>query len=614
MAEATSQLQRIADLVQRAGTIAGKQRGMRIEADDWNTMVDIVLGVLQIDRLQEQSQAAQLEQRFALRDHEHLGEVNVAWLEPSLQTGLDGKSGVSTRQALADMDRKIVAVQEQMAKLQATLEAHQRQLDRAAVDEIGRAKTLRDFETRFESVSNIRTAVQTVATEVGTLRTTFDQVLELRKSLTDVDGTVIDVGKVRRDVADLQSLRESLTGIDGKPLSLRELETRIAEIADVVGVGNDGGLEKRLTDGFSEIEFKLSEETEARLTESLAAITAENVALESRLRTLVESTRTETVATAAANSATAVATLDARLTAALAEQFSTLSTATTKGLDSVRDELDRRMAEVPEIARTAADTAATTMGESVTRDVEGRITAQTTAQIADSEGRLGSRLTGLQSELTSVHQGLPALVGAAVRDATGALDSTLTTKLSAGVAAAEQRLQTMMPAQVTVAVNASLANLDARIGAAVVSEIDALEARIDQGVTAAVKDIDTQIVGEVERQLAAADVDGRISAAVKESSQALHATIAAELADQQARLSTSIASTASTLQAEFGVAVQKAVATSQKEIFVSLDDRLSNVDTLVARSVSESFTTEFKLASRTIDERVTKIEAVLAMR
>src|SRR5437867_4954696 len=97
MAEQTSQLQRIADLVQRAGTIAAKQRGMRIEAEDWNTIVDILLGVLQIDRLQEQSQAAQLEQRFALRDHEHLGEVNVAWLEPSLQSGLAGSNGVTTR-------------------------------------------------------------------------------------------------------------------------------------------------------------------------------------------------------------------------------------------------------------------------------------------------------------------------------------------------------------------------------------------------------------------------------------------------------------------------------------------------------------------------------------
>jgi hypothetical protein len=453
-----------------------------------------------------------------------------------------------------------------------------------------------------------------VATEVGTLRSSFDQVLELRKSLTDVDGSVIDVGKVRRDVGDLQSLRGSLTGIDGKPLSLRELETRIAEIADVVGVGNDGGLEKRLTDGFSEIEFKLSEETEARLTESIAAVTAENVALESRLRTLVDATRSETVATAAANAVAQVATLDARLTSDLAEQFSSLSTATTKGLDSVRDELDRRMAEVPEIARTAADTAATTMGESVTRDVEGRLTTQTTARIADAEGRLGARVGSLQSDLLGVQQGIPALVGAAVRDATGALDSTLTAKLSTGVAASEQRLQTMIPAQVTAAVNASLVNLDARIGTAVVSQIDALEARIDQGVTAAIKDIDDQVAGEVGRQLAVADVDGRISAAVKESTQALHATIAAELADQQARLSTSIASTASGLQAEFGVTVQAAVAKSQKEIFVTLDDRLGNIDTLVTRSVRESFTTEFKLASRTIDERVSKIEAVLAMR
>ena len=163
MAEAVSQLNRIADLVQRVGVIGGKQRGMRIEAEEWNALVDVLLGVLQVDRLQEQSQHAQLDERFAPREHEHLGEVNVAWLEPSLQNGLAGRDAVSTRQVLADMDRKIVAMQSQLTTLQTTLDAHQRQLDRAAVDEIGRTKTLRDFETRFEGVANIRTTVQTIS-------------------------------------------------------------------------------------------------------------------------------------------------------------------------------------------------------------------------------------------------------------------------------------------------------------------------------------------------------------------------------------------------------------------------------------------------------------------
>src|SRR6478736_4775376 len=100
MADSTTQLDRIAQLVDKITPVGNKQRGMRIESDDWNTLVDVALGILQLDRL--------LEQRFALKDHVHLGEVSIAWLDADLQSRLGGATAaVSTRQALADMDQKI---------------------------------------------------------------------------------------------------------------------------------------------------------------------------------------------------------------------------------------------------------------------------------------------------------------------------------------------------------------------------------------------------------------------------------------------------------------------------------------------------------------------------
>jgi len=47
MAQATNQLNRIALLVDKVTPVGNKQRGMRIEADDWNTLVDVALGILQ---------------------------------------------------------------------------------------------------------------------------------------------------------------------------------------------------------------------------------------------------------------------------------------------------------------------------------------------------------------------------------------------------------------------------------------------------------------------------------------------------------------------------------------------------------------------------------------
>ena len=44
------QLERIAKLSEALAPLAGKQRGMRIEADDWNALVAAVKGILEVDR------------------------------------------------------------------------------------------------------------------------------------------------------------------------------------------------------------------------------------------------------------------------------------------------------------------------------------------------------------------------------------------------------------------------------------------------------------------------------------------------------------------------------------------------------------------------------------
>lgn len=142
MAQATNQLNRIALLVDKVTPVGNKQRGMRIEADDWNTLVDVALGILQLDRLQEQRSGNLLEERFALKDHEHLGEVSIAWLDADLQARLGGASApVSTRQALADMDQKIRALSDQVGRLQTIVATSQKVLDDAQVKETDRSNT-----------------------------------------------------------------------------------------------------------------------------------------------------------------------------------------------------------------------------------------------------------------------------------------------------------------------------------------------------------------------------------------------------------------------------------------------------------------------------------------
>jgi hypothetical protein len=614
MAEATSQLNRIADLVERTRVIGGKQRGMRIEADEWNTLVEVLLGVLQIDRLQEQGLSAQLEAHFAPREHEHLGEVNIAWLEPGLQSGLSGRDSVSTRQVLADMDRKIVAMQDQLAELQTTLDAHQRQLDRIAVDEIDRSNTLRDFETRFEGVSNVRTVVQGLATEVEGLRSTFDQVLELKKTLTDPQGEAIDVARMRQDVADLQSLRESLNGVDGQPLTLREIEARLAEVADAVGVGSKGALDQRLSDLSADVEAKLIGQTDAKLAESLDAVRAEHAAMESRLGTQIQSKADEIAAAAAANTAAQVLGLQAGLTGTVDERLAAATTSIRESaFEAARLELDQRMAAVPEIARSAAAAAAAAMGQTVTTDLGGRLTAEI-GRISNAETVLGTRLASLETAVPAVQERIPVVVSGAVESAAAALESSLTRELSAQMTAFQQQLQTGLTAEVAANVNASLSTLDSQIARQLDAQMPAILLRIDQGVTAATKNLDEGVASEVGRQLASIDVDGRIQRSVQTASQQLESTVAVQLAGQDARLSTVIGDTANLLRGELNAAVENVAARSDLLMLKTVDQRIGAVEDGMKRVIHETVAGEMLGATRVMEElrvRVTRLEGGL---
>src|SRR3954447_7317946 len=89
-------LDRIGAITSALAPLAGKQRGMRIEADDWNALIAAVKGILEIDRAQEEGAKSALAEAYAPRAHEHLGTVSVAWLASDLQSRVgDASGGVS---------------------------------------------------------------------------------------------------------------------------------------------------------------------------------------------------------------------------------------------------------------------------------------------------------------------------------------------------------------------------------------------------------------------------------------------------------------------------------------------------------------------------------------
>ena len=198
--------------------LAGRQRGEPIQAEQWNTLVDVLRGVLEIDRAQETGLAASLADAYAPIDHQHLGQVSLAWLDTDLQDRMvtGGAGSVSVRDKLTDLAARIGDLSGTVSTLSTQLEGVQKRADDSSIDELARSSKLRAFETRFNGVEDLRGLVTSVSAQVQDLSPHVDQVLELRSELTDAAGAPIDV---RSLAARLDGLGEALSaatgGVDG---------------------------------------------------------------------------------------------------------------------------------------------------------------------------------------------------------------------------------------------------------------------------------------------------------------------------------------------------------------------------------------------------------------
>ena len=198
MADSTSQFSRITALIERTGKLSGKVRGMRIEAEDWNALVDIVSGTLDVSRLREEGQQVQLEQQFAARDHDHLGEVSATWLDADLQRSAGSGAGSALGARLTETEAAFALLRAELDRLRERIGVTDGRIDRASLDEVARAKTLREFEKRFDGVAQLGTAFGSLKADVDALRPDVADVLEFRKSLVGANGERIDVAKLQQ--------------------------------------------------------------------------------------------------------------------------------------------------------------------------------------------------------------------------------------------------------------------------------------------------------------------------------------------------------------------------------------------------------------------------------
>lgn len=401
-----NQLERIAKLVEALAPLGDKQRGMKIEAEDWNRLVTTMRGILEVDKAQEDTARLVLEENFAEKTHEHLGAVEVTWLDPTLQERIsEGGGSLSVRIALADVSKRVDTFSAEVARLTAVAEEQQKRNDRSAVDELERSAKLREFEQRFSGLEDLRGLVTALDGRVGDLAPAIQDILDLRQELRDDQGNPIDVGHVVRDVAALEALAANLNGVDGSPVRLRDVEIQIRELQDVLDVGGGGGLEGRLAALAADLEARLDARVDDRVSTVRADLATENEAARTQLAAELDAKVSASQVAIEQSSDAKIAAAETRIGASVQDGLrSTGDTLRAELTDLVTARIDQRVDEllqkVDERVRALIDERLTDVAGQVAALVDERLKElDLPGQFKDLAARLREELGGQLAEL-----------------------------------------------------------------------------------------------------------------------------------------------------------------------------------------------------------------------
>jgi len=616
----TDQLQRILDLSQRLDRLDDKHPGMPIAAAEWNDLVTVLRGVLDVDRRQEEAALGKLEKLFARHDHQHLGQVSASWLDPELQAASADGGGASLRSELARMRNRLDELQFSVAALTARVEAQIRLLDDLEVRDVDRAKQIRVFDDRFSAVGNLQTLVTKLSQQVTGVSGNLDTVLALRASLSDAQGNPIDVAALREQVRGLDNLRENLKGVDGNLLRLRDVELKLDELSDAVGVGD--GLDERLGVLVGNLEtrlFERQEEHRRTLSETLTAAQEERLA---RLETRVDQRFTAIRADLDTNLTTRVDGLRQSLRGEVDERFTSQRTQLRGELSEIARSVvaDEARVITERTDRAISDSRAATE-ETLRRQLSERLDADLAAAIGEAGQRSEARIAALETRLaaaqTRSEQRLQQQLQQSLAEHADLIERRLSGRFDEFSHNADARIHTAA----TGAVESALPQVEARLASGLDQRLSGLDQIVAQRVAAAVGDLDERIRGAIGGQLQSLDLEGKIAAAETRLDGALSARITQAIADQRANSTRALNAAVEQLRGEIGPAVKAGmeeaiqrsaslIAETRNEIDRSITGQITGVNQLVDDKL-ERLRGSVNVAIRKIEPTITVDRIIL---
>jgi hypothetical protein len=561
-----------ATLSERLLPLRGKRRGDPIQADDWNTIVQACLSILEMVQNEEETARARLEASFARSDHEHLGQVSLSWLDPEMQQRLGSAVDAAGRSLVATLEKKVDALSAEVKTLQETNAALESRLDRLAATDVDRTLTIRNLGKRVETFGDFDVRLEKLNTDVTTLSPKIDEVIKLREAVTDTQGNIIKLLDVRADVKKLERLGEQLTGIDGKPVRITDLQQQLRDLRDVAGVGQ--GLEPRLAILSADLLTRLNDKVEVEVRDLEQTLVTDQ---ETRITGSVSVKFAEVVASQNTTFNTRFTEMEQRLTQNVGATV--LGTVKTD-LDARGKVIDDKLATVGSLVTTTINTARPEIEKAVRDSVTPTVLQEVRTSVGALETRLNDKVRTIDTTVTTLKDRLPNDISITVNELTGDVRTELLGTVDTKVKESRDTILGTIPTAARDAANAIIGNLDARVTTAVSTKVGDLDARVKTAVDRATTTLPALAESLAQAEVAKLDVQALVTRATTQVEQRINTSIGQRFELEQTLRTSDINKTVIDLRKEIVATSKGEVESLRKEQNTKLktiEDRLPRV-------------------------------------
>jgi hypothetical protein len=508
--------------------LGGKARGMRLSAEDWNAVVRILSSLVQIDIDQDADTQGRLDTVYARADHQHIGQVTLDWLSPDLQASLgSGGDLLPARQAIAELQRSLAGLREDVTTLSARVDRQQAAIDSLTAADSDHARQLGGFDERIGGIEDLRVSVAATVAAQNSIKAGVKTVVDLSKRLTDAQGAPIDLSALHSKVAEIESAGEDR--VKTLRTDLDQVATRIDRIQTVSGAD----LDARLTTLADTLQSSLANSTNKRVDSLLKDFDKNFIRRFTEIQTQIGTVGLASDQ-AVAGSRELVSAAETRLNATLSGEIATtrLTLAATlkeqvgEAVSKSLDDIDQRIGTVVSVRTNA-------MREDLIDIFKRTVDTRFDSAFVDTSRRLDARVAEAETKLAVATEALPKTIDQRIQAVQAGLGASVDTKLASGMAQLQKSLAGDLQTQLRAGLDAGVINAREAAAATVTATLKDVDARIATSVQTATRPIAGQVESIVQAQLAKANFAGQIAAATGAVASQLRVEMAATAAETQ---------------------------------------------------------------------------------